>query len=501
SVLTTTLSVSPADDAGFSYSAGTYCLSDPNPSPTITGLSGGTFTIDNSGVINATTGELNIASSGIGTFNVTYITNGTCPSDSVFVINITNAANATITPIATICENELPFTLTAVDGGGTWSGTGITNTTNGTFDPSVAGTGNHTITYAINSSCGDTDSVIITVLSVPITNTTASICQGDSILLGGSFQTTAGTYNDTLTAGAANGCDSIVITNLTINSVATGTASATICQGDSILLGGAYQATAGTYIDTLSGGASNGCDSIISTTLNVNLINTNSSSITICQGDSALIHGNYETTAGIYTQTYTNVNGCDSIEQVTLILNSPSITSQIVNFCAGGSVVVNGNTYNTNTTVVDTFTNIVGCDSIITYQIIQRDTFNVINNMSICDGESAFLQGANQTTSGMYVDTYTSIYGCDSLVTTNLTVHPLPLASAGNDTTVGYNAVITLNGAGGTTYTWSPSTGLSCSNCANPSVTITGETTFYLTVTDANGCSSTDQVTIFMDDS
>lgn len=501
SVLTTTLTIDPKDDAGFSYSATTYCLSDPNPSPTITGLSGGTFTIDNSGVINSTTGEINIASSGTGAFNVTYTTNGTCPSDSSITINITSGANATITPVATICENELPFTFTAVDGGGTWSGTGITNTTNGTFDPSVAGTGNHTITYAINSSCGDTDSVIITVLSVPTTNTTASICQGDSILLGGSFQTTAGTYNDTLTAGATNGCDSIVITNLTINSVATGTASATICQGDSILLGGAYQTTAGTYIDTVSGGASNGCDSIISTTLNVNLINTNSSSITICQGDSALIHGNYETTAGIYTQTYTNVNGCDSIEQVTLILNSPSITSQIVNFCAGGSVVVNGNTYNTNTTVVDTFTNIVGCDSIITYQIIQRDTFNVINNMSICDGESAFLQGANQTTSGTYVDTYTSIYGCDSLVTTNLTVHPLPLASAGNDTTVGYNAVITLNGAGGTTYTWSPSTGLSCSNCANPSVTITGETTFYLTVTDANGCSSTDQVTIFMDDS
>ena len=121
--------------------------------------------------------------------------------------------------------------------------------------------------------------------------------------------------------------------------------------------------------------------------------------------------------------------------------------------------------------------------------------------MSICDGESVFLQGANQTTSGTYVDTYTSIYGCDSLVTTNLTVHPLPLAFAGNDTTVGYNSTITLNGSGGTTYTWSPSTGLSCSNCANPSVTITGETTFYLTVTDANGCSSTDQVTIFMDDS
>src|SRR5690606_40421442 len=131
--------------------------------------------------------------------------------------------------------------------------------------------------------------------------------------------------------------------------------------------GGAYQTTAGTYIDTLSGGASNGCDSIISTTLNVNLINTNSSSITICQGDSALIHGNYETTAGIYTQTYTNVNGCDSIEQVTLILISPCITSQIVNFCAVGSVVVNGNAYNINTIVGDIYTKHCVCDMLLSF--------------------------------------------------------------------------------------------------------------------------------------
>ncbi|KJS04312.1 MAG: hypothetical protein VR77_12160 [Flavobacteriales bacterium BRH_c54] len=501
SVLTTTLTIDPKDDAGFSYSATTYCLSDPNPSPTITGLTGGTFTIDNSGVINATTGEINIASSGAGAFNVTYTTNGTCPSDSTVTINITSGANATISAVANLCENENQINLNAVDGGGVWSGVGITDTVNGIFDPSVAGAGNHTITYAISSSCGDTDTVVITVLSVPTNNMSITICQGDSILLGGSFQTTAGTYNDTLAAGAANGCDSIVVTTLTVNPVATGTATATICQGDSILLGGTYQTTAGNYVDTITGGATNGCDSILTTTLSINPINNNNSTVTICQGDSALIHGNYETTAGMYSQTFTNINGCDSIENVTLVVNAPTNTTQVINFCAGDSVILGGNTYYTNTTVVDTFTNAIGCDSLITYQITQRDTFNTINNVSICDGESVFLQGGNQTTSGTYVDNYTSVYGCDSLVTTHLTVNPLPIAFAGNDTTVGYNSTITLNGSGGIVYTWNPSTGLSCSNCANPTVTITNETTFYLMVTDANGCSSTDQVTIFMDDS
>jgi hypothetical protein len=155
--------VNATDDASFSYSQGSYCLSDPNPSATITGLAGGTFTIDNGGTINATTGQIDIAASGAGSYTITYTTNGPCPTSSTFGVTLTTAADATISAAGPFCESDASVTLTAVDAGGTWSGTGITNGTTGEFDPTTAGPGTHTITYTISGSCGATDTEDIVV--------------------------------------------------------------------------------------------------------------------------------------------------------------------------------------------------------------------------------------------------------------------------------------------------------------------------------------------------
>ncbi|MGV6861975.1 MAG: DUF7948 domain-containing protein, partial [Putridiphycobacter sp.] len=81
---TETITVNATDDATFSYANSSYCTTDPNPSPDAVTTTGGTFTIDNGGTINPTTGEIDIATSGAGTFIVTYTTAGACPSSSTF---------------------------------------------------------------------------------------------------------------------------------------------------------------------------------------------------------------------------------------------------------------------------------------------------------------------------------------------------------------------------------------------------------------------------------
>ena len=43
-------------------------------------------------------------------------------------------------------------------------------------------------------------------------------------------------------------------------------------------------------------------------------------------------------------------------------------------------------------------------------------------DVTICEGESHFAGGAEQTESGVYFDTFKNSAGCDSTVTTNLTV-------------------------------------------------------------------------------
>ena len=91
---------------------------------------------------------------------------GSLASSTDVTFTITNMVDASITQtqVGPFCKNVTPFNLSSANSGGIWSGTGITNTVNGTFSPSVAGSGTHLITYTISSFCSDTDTVIITVI-------------------------------------------------------------------------------------------------------------------------------------------------------------------------------------------------------------------------------------------------------------------------------------------------------------------------------------------------
>ena len=83
-------------------------------------------------------------------------------------------------------------------------------------------------------------------------------------MLGGELQTEAGTYTDVYESSA--GCDSLVVTELTVYSTYYfDDAEANVCPGDSVFLGGAYQTVPGAYTDVFQ--SEFGCDSIVVTTL------------------------------------------------------------------------------------------------------------------------------------------------------------------------------------------------------------------------------------------
>ncbi|MCB0429070.1 MAG: gliding motility-associated C-terminal domain-containing protein [Flavobacteriales bacterium] len=75
---------------------------------------------------------------------------------------------------------------------------------------------------------------------------------------------------------------------------------------------------------------------------------------------------------------------------------------------------------------------------------------------------------------------------------------------AGPDQTICLGGSVQLNATpqyeyGTTTYTWSPSTGLSCTNCQNPIASPTTTTTYTVTITDESDCTYEDQVTVIVD--
>ncbi len=109
-----------------------------------------------------TTQSITVNSS--GTYQVTVTNGGLCPVVDNILVNVKPYADATITPAGPFCDNIAAINLSAVDPGGVWHGNGITNTTNGTFNPATAGAGSHEIIYTISGACGDADTVYITVM-------------------------------------------------------------------------------------------------------------------------------------------------------------------------------------------------------------------------------------------------------------------------------------------------------------------------------------------------
>ena len=89
---TFSLAINDLDNAAFSYSASSFEPTDANPTPTITGLTGGTFSGTTGLVINSTTGEIDLSASTEASHTVTYNTStsgsSVCPNTSTFGVTI-----------------------------------------------------------------------------------------------------------------------------------------------------------------------------------------------------------------------------------------------------------------------------------------------------------------------------------------------------------------------------------------------------------------------------
>ena len=90
----------------------------------------------------------------------------------------------------------------------------------------------------------------------------------------------------------------------------------------------------------------------------------------------------------------------------------------------------------------------------------------------------------------------TTTKGCSDTAIKNIQVYALPVANAGNDTTIRMGQSAQLNGSGGITYNWSPTGSLNNPALQNPLATPQQTTQYSLIVIDQNGCSNTDSVIV-----
>lgn len=130
------------------------------------------------GITDTLAGTFNPGTAGIGSHIITYTVTSPCYAQDTVIITVTSQLNPTITHTGPFCAAAPAVTLISVDPSGTWSGAGITDPVNGVFDPSVAGPGNHEITYTISGLCGAADTDTIIVMPSPTISFTSDVTEG-----------------------------------------------------------------------------------------------------------------------------------------------------------------------------------------------------------------------------------------------------------------------------------------------------------------------------------
>jgi hypothetical protein len=433
---------------------------------------GGTATVTVTG--NGGTGPY----TGTGTFTVTAGT---------YTYTVTDANGCTATTSITVTE---PTTLTASSSSTSIACNGgsatVTVTGNGGTGP-YTGTGNFTVTagthtYTVTDANGCTATTSITVTQptalTASSSSTSISCNGGTATVTvtgnggtgpytgtGTFTVTAGTHTYTVTD--ANGCTAT--TNITVTEptllTASSSSTAILCNGGSSTVTvtgnggtgpytgtGSFSVVAGTYSYTVTD--ANGCSASTSITVTQPAVLTASIASTpiLCNGGTSVITvsatggtgpfvgtGNYTVTAGSYSYTVTDVNGCTTSTSTTITQPSALVASSTSTSisCYGGTATVTvsatggttpysgiGNYTVSAGTYNYTVTDVNGCTSNTTITVTQPALVNAPTGnaaQTFCSTLNATI--ASIQVSGTSVQWYASNTGGTPLATTTALVN------------------------------------------------------------------------------
>lgn len=388
--------------------------------------------------------------------------------DSDFVdVFIGGPPTATINPINGVCRGD--SIQLNVSNGASYLWTPAYNITNDTIDnPFVYPDTTTLYTVIVFDSCGtDTAQILVTVFQKNIAvSPDALVCLGQNTQL-------------TASGGVSYAWQPATsLNNPTIaNPIATPTANT---------------------IYTVTVTDPNGCVWDTSATVlidNVVPIAQTMNDTTICNGDTILIYG----TGGQqynWTPSSSLLNPTDSSTLAFPTQNTTYIL-EAINGCGNDFDTLNITVVNPFSTIVDDTTVCVG-DRVNLWATggetyLWSPTIGM-NNPNISNPSATIFD----TTTFFVAITDTN--GCKSNLSVFVDTLKKPTVNLGFDIKTTWGSVVQLNAiSNGVAYNWSPTTGLSCTNCLNPIVNSTESITYALTVKGANGCFNTDTITILFD--
>ncbi|MBL0340934.1 MAG: hypothetical protein IPP71_08405, partial [Bacteroidetes bacterium] len=429
------------------------------------------------------------------------------------------------------------FTVTVTDGNGCEGSASVSTTVNPLPTPSISGT--------LAFCAGGSTTLDAGVYSSYLWNTGATT---QTIAVN-----TAGTFTVTVTDGnSCRKCIGIHHSEPTSNTKYTGTLA--FCAGGSTTLdAGVYSSylwntgattqtiavnTAGTFTVTVTDGNSCiGTSASVSTTVNPLPTPSISGTLAFCAGGSTTLDaGAYSSylwntgattqtisvnTAGTFTVTVTDGNGCEGSASVSTTVNplpTPSITGTLA-FCAGGSTTLDAGVYssylwNTGATTQTIAVNTAGTFTVtvtdgnsctgsasVSTTVNPLPTPSITGTLAFCAGGSTTLdagvyssylwntgattQTISVNTAGTFTVTVTDGNGCTGTsASVSTTVNPLPTPSISGTLTFCPSGSTTLDAGAYSGYFWN-------TGATTQTILVNTAGTFSVTVVDGNGCSGT----------
>lgn len=292
----------------------------------------------------------------------------------------------------------------------------------------VSETGNYNFELISETGCITTYNTIVKVNEVYEVSQNIIICNDNTYTLpDGVVANETGVYESLLLS--AEGCDSIVTTNLNINSTQIIEEEKSICEGDTYTLeDGRIVSEAGTYAFELVD-VTTGCSAPYSITISINEAIETTQEVSICAGDTYLLPDGLQVAEeNTYQSILQTVQGCDSIITTNLAFAPIPFIEETINICTGtsytladGTVVSQADTY-----LFDAVDQQTGCISSYSTTIIIDDELMTFVDAFVCKGQTYILPDGLEVLQENVFESYESIIqpaeGCNSIITTNLTV-------------------------------------------------------------------------------
>ncbi len=377
------------------------------------------------------------------TFTLTVSGSSDCTDNDRVTINVDGTAmTASVNADDTeLCQGE-STTLHATASGGTSNYTYTWNPTTGLSNPSIpnpVASPNITTEYTCTIHDGQTQQTpTITIVVHPQYNDIQDfdeVCQysGNGYYTSNGFNIStqeAGTFTQTITKQTNFGCDSIVTMNLTVHPAYETHLNESICDGGSYPFFGENLTQEGTYEHTLQ--SVNGCDSIIILNLSITDQYTKNVFVSTCDEpytwDWGALGDTVINNSGEYVHTFESLAGCDSV--VTLYFERyPNYIgeNQIHDYQTHCDVLTwEGEVFYESGDYTKTLRTVNGCDSIVTLHLtINESTESYVVETS-CG--SFTMLGHSYTNPAHYVDTIHTLneYGCLEVVNLDLWLHSVP---------------------------------------------------------------------------